>query len=111
MTRAPRARVVKLVDKALAFTVKCQTTNGGWGYVAPAGNEIDDAQSTAVVLQVLSAAKLGFVVPRTCTDSAVAYLVRTTTTDGGIVHRVVRGGCPNLGDGQPHISAAAARRC
>jgi hypothetical protein len=104
------ARIAELIKKGIAFTAECQTSRGGWGYLAARdGNDYDDSQSTAVMLQALLAArKAGFDVPKSVTDKAVAYLVRATTPDGGVTYSLYYSAVPQPNTAQPHLTAAAA---
>lgn len=107
-----RAKVAKVIDKAVAFLGTAQTKGGGWGFAAagdPMGAGFDDTQSTALVLQALVAArKAGVDVPKGLTDKGFAYLERATNKQGGIVYSLSGGQVPRGNDGQPGISAAAA---
>lgn len=104
-----RARLGKMLDKAVAFAVSCQTARGGWGFTKPAPNrDFDDGMTTATVLQALLAArKVGIDVPKPAIDKGLQYLIRSTNRDGGIIYSNF-GQAPMGGDGYPVISAAAA---
>ena len=103
-------RIEKLMDKAIAFAVACQTSRGGWGYIgAKEGGDYDDTYSTATVLQALFAArKAGFTVPQKALDRGVAYLVKATNRDGGVIGSISGGAVPLGNDGVPISTASAA---
>ncbi len=105
-----RTRIAKVLTKATAFLVEQQTARGGWGFVGSRpGNDYDDSQSTATVLQALLAVrKAGIKVPRKATDGAVQYLSKATNNEGGIIYSIFGGQVPRGNDGQPMISSMAA---
>jgi hypothetical protein len=103
-------RVARLIEKGLTFTVECQSSRGGWGYVrARDSSDYDASQSTAEVLQALFAAhKAGFSVPKPALGKAVAYLTRATNRDGGVVSSLYGGYVPRDFDGLPTATTAAS---
>ncbi|MCI0699809.1 MAG: hypothetical protein L0241_01820 [Planctomycetia bacterium] len=106
-----RTRVAKLLEKAVVFTLERQTSRGGWAYftVNP-GTEFDEGHTTALVLQALFAArKVGIVVPKKSIDRAIDYLMKSTNRVGGIIYSIANGARPKDSDGQPYITAAAAK--
>ncbi len=105
-----RKRLSRVLEKAVAFAVSCQTSRGGWGFTQPMqGNDFDDGMSTATVLQALLAArKVGIEVPKTAMDKGLQYLIRSSNRDGGIIYSNYGGAVPQGNDGQGMISAAAA---
>jgi hypothetical protein len=105
-----RARVGKVLAKAVAYASAGQTARGGWGYVKPSvGNTYDDSLSTANMLHALFAARrAGIDVPRKATDAAELYLVRSTAPDGGVISTLSDGGTPVNGAGVATFTASAA---
>jgi hypothetical protein len=103
-------RVSRLIEKAVAFAVSCQTSRGGWGYIsARDGNDFDDAPSTTTVLQALFAARrAGFDVPKSATDKAVRYLAKCTAPNGGITYSLAVGDQLVNNNTQPLQTAGAA---
>jgi hypothetical protein len=107
-----RARVKKLLDKAVAFLADCRSTRGGWGHIRARdiGN-YDDSYSTATVLHALLAArKAGIEVPKDLTDKALEYLVKCTGPDGSVVFNLPLNGTAvtRPGSGTPYVSATVA---
>src|SRR5262249_672092 len=73
------------------------------------GNDYDDTQSTAIVLQALYAArKSGFAVPQKLIERGVGYLVKATNRDGGVIYSINGGTVPVGNDGQLISTASAA---
>jgi hypothetical protein len=110
-TDAERAkRIAKLLDRAVAFSVKAQTASGGWGAFVPgSGFDADDTHSTALTLQALFAVrKAGFAVPEAALRKGVAHLVKATNRAGEVIYSTAGGVTPVGGDGQPASSACAA---
>lgn len=105
-----RARVAKVLAKAVAYLVGQQTARGGWSQAAARENGgFDDSQSTAAALQALLAArKAGAEVPKAATDRAFAYLTKATNKQGGVIYTLSGGALPRGNDGQPQVSAMAA---
>jgi hypothetical protein len=102
-------RIEKLIEKGIKFLEESRSSRGAWGYVsARAGNDYDDSQVTATVLQALFAArKAGFAIPKEMLDKPVRYLVKATHPEGGVIYSLYGGAVPALNIGQPHITATA----
>lgn len=81
-----RARLQKVVEKALQYTASAQNSKGGWGYVsAKDGADFDEGCSTLIQLQsLLAARKMGLKASREAIDKAIAYFKEGTAPDGGI---------------------------
>jgi hypothetical protein len=99
-------RLDEVLRKAIAFAVRAQAKNGGWGYVAAAeGNDNDEAIVRVAVLQGLCAAqRTGLAVPRSTMDRAAKNLQECTNREGGIPYSG-RGG-----EGRP-VATAGALAC
>ncbi|MCE5279607.1 MAG: prenyltransferase/squalene oxidase repeat-containing protein [Planctomycetaceae bacterium] len=105
---ADEARLKKVLDKAVALTVKSQSdlgaplkNAGGWIYT-PTGQG-DEGSVTVTQLQALRACRnAGIKVPKETIDRAVAYLKHCQMPDGGICYSA-----QSRGSSRPPISAAA----
>lgn len=102
-----RKALAAILDKAVAFTAKAQTTRGGWGYVsAQDGSDFDEGHSTIVVVHGLRAARAaGIHVPKEMLDKADKYFADSTARDGGIVYSLAAGAG---GGGRPVLTAGVA---
>jgi len=100
---ARRAELVELLTRAVEFSGRAQTKDGGWGYVsAKDGNDFDEGSTTITQVQGLRGCRnAGIPVPREIIDKAIAYIHRCTLPDGGVQYSSKGGG------GRPAISAAA----
>jgi hypothetical protein len=98
-----RGELVEVLTRAVEFSGRAQTKDGGWGYVsAKDGNDFDEGSTTITQVQGLRGCRnAGIVVPREIIDKAIAYIHRCTLPDGGVQYSSKGGG------GRPAISAAA----
>ena len=98
-----REELVRVLDKAVEFSGRAQTADGGWGYVsAKDGNNFDEGSTTITQVQGLRGCRnAGVPVPREIIDKAIAYIHKCTMPDGGVQYSSKGGG------GRPAISAAA----
>jgi len=94
---------VSVLTRAVEFSGRAQTTDGGWGYVsAKDGNDFDEGSTTITQVQGLRGCRnAGIPVPREIIDKAIAYIHKCTQPDGGVQYSSKGGG------GRPAISAAA----
>ena len=103
-----RKKLESLLQKAVEFSGKAQTKNGGWGYVSSAdGGGFDEGSTTITQLQGLRAARnAGIKVPKEVIDKSTKYLRDCTTSAGGVVYNYT---VPNPAPGgeRPPITAAA----
>jgi hypothetical protein len=92
-----------MLTKAVEFSGRAQTVDGGWGYVsAKDGNNFDEGSTTITQVQGLRGCRnAGIPVPREIIDKAIAYIHKCTQADGGVQYSSKGGG------GRPAISAAA----
>jgi hypothetical protein len=107
---AQRRKLEALLKKAVEFSGKAQTSQGGWGYISAAdGSDFDEGSTTITQLQGLRACRnAGIIVPKSIIDKAVDYLRKSTTTRGGVVYNLGRGGGGvQVGGERPAITAAA----
>jgi hypothetical protein len=98
-----REELVEVLTRAVEFSGRAQTKDGGWGYVSAAdGNDFDEGSTTITQVQGLRGCRnAGIPVPREIIDKAIAYIHVCTLPDGGVQYSSKGGG------GRPAISAAA----
>jgi hypothetical protein len=98
-----RDELVAALGKAVLFSGRAQTKDGGWGYVsAKDGQDFDEGSTTITQVQGLRGCRnAGIPVPREIIDKAIRYLHACTLPDGGVQYSSKGGG------GRPAISAAA----
>ena len=98
-----REELVSVLAKAVVFSGRAQTKDGGWGYVsAKDGNDFDEGSTTITQVQGLRGCRnAGIPVPREIIDKAIGYIHACTLPDGGVQYSSKGGG------GRPAISAAA----
>jgi len=98
-----REELVRVLTKAVEFSGRAQTSDGGWGYVsAKDGNNFDEGSTTITQVQGLRGCRnAGIPVSREIIDKAIAYIHKCTMPDGGVQYSSKGGG------GRPAISAAA----
>jgi hypothetical protein len=99
-----RAKLEDLLNRAVDFTCKAQTSRGGWGYVSAAdGNDFDEGSVSVTQVQALRAARnAGIVVPKQAIDKTHEYLRKCTTSRGGLIYSLQSGG----GGERPTITVA-----
>ena len=98
-----RDELVAVLSRAVTFSGRAQTKDGGWGYVsAKDGQDFDEGSTTITQVQGLRGCRnAGIPVPREIIDRAIGYIHRCTMPDGGVQYSSKGGG------GRPAISAAA----
>jgi len=98
-----REEIVRVLTRAVVFSGRAQTKDGGWGYVsAKDGHDFDEGSTTITQVQGLRGCRnAGIPVPREIIDKAIAYIHACTLPDGGVQYSSKGGG------GRPAISAAA----
>ncbi|MBU6275685.1 MAG: terpene cyclase/mutase family protein [Planctomycetes bacterium] len=98
-----REELVRVLEKAVEFSGRAQTPDGGWGYVsAKDGNNFDEGSTTITQVQGLRGCRnAGIPVPREIIEKAIGYIHKCTMADGGVQYSSKGGG------GRPAISAAA----
>jgi len=98
-----RDELVAALGKAVSFSGRAQTKDGGWGYVsAKDGQDFDEGSTTITQVQGLRGCRnAGIPVPREIIDKAIRYIHACTLPDGGVQYSSKGGG------GRPAISAAA----
>jgi hypothetical protein len=104
-----RKKLEQILKRAVDFSCKAQTDQGGWGYVsAIEGNNFDEGSTTVTQLQGLRAARnAGIAVPKKTIDNSVEYLRKCTTPRGGLIYNLGRGRVAAAGQERPAITAAA----
>lgn len=100
-----RRKLEDLLNRAVDFACKSQTSRGGWGYVSAAdGNDFDEGSVSVTQVQALRAARnAGIVVPKEAIDKVHDYLRKCTTDRGGLIYSLASGG----GGERPTITVAA----
>ncbi len=98
-----REQLVDVLTRAVVFTGRAQTKEGGWGYVsAKDGHGFDEGSTTITQVQALRGCRnAGIPVPTEIVDKAIGYIRKCTRPDGGVQYNI-RGG-----NGRPAITAAA----
>jgi hypothetical protein len=107
---ATRKKLEGLLKRAVEFSGKAQTRQGGWGYISAAdGSDFDEGSTTITQLQGLRACRnAGIVVPKSIIDKSTEYLRKSTTTRGGVIYNLGPGGAAAQAGGErPAITAAA----
>ncbi len=104
-----RKKLEAIIKKAVEFSGKAQTKQGGWGYVSAAdGGGFDEGSTTITQLQGLRAARnAGIVVPKSIIDNSTEYLRKCTTPRGGVIYNLGPGQVAQAGGECQAITAAA----
>jgi hypothetical protein len=99
-----RERIKNVLTKAAEFCGSSQTKDGGWGYVsAKDSGGYDEGSVTITQIQGLRGAKnSGIVVHKSIIDSAMSYIEKCLSPNGGLKYRLGDGG----GSERPPITAA-----
>jgi hypothetical protein len=99
-----RRKLEDLLNRAVDFSCKAQTSRGGWGYVsAKDGNDFDEGSVSITQVQALRACRnAGIVVPKESIDKVQKYLKDCTTQNGGLIYSLSNGG----GGERPTITVA-----
>jgi prenyltransferase beta subunit len=103
---AERRRLLEdILNRAVDFCVKSQTSRGGWGYLsAKDGNDFDEGSVSVTQVQALRACRnSGIVVPHEAIKKVHEYLEKCTTPRGGMIYSLQSGGGPE----RPTITVAA----
>ncbi len=81
-----RKELIKVLTKAVEFSGRAQTDEGGWGYVsAKDGNGFDEGSTTITQVQGLRGCRnAGIPVPKEIIDKAVNYIRKCTMDDGAL---------------------------
>jgi RNA polymerase sigma factor (sigma-70 family) len=85
--RERRTKLQDILTRAVQYTVKAQTSGGGWGHFVrgrdKAGDDKADIESTVLQLQALRAARsAGIEVPKEALDKGWKYLEKTIDPSG-----------------------------
>ena len=99
-----RAELLDVLNRAVDFCAKAQTTAGGWGYVsARDGANYDEGSTTITQVQGLRGCRnAGITVPTEVIDRAKQYIYDCKNDDGGISYS-----SKQMGTSRPAITAAA----
>jgi prenyltransferase beta subunit len=100
-----RKQLEDVLTRAVQYTVRAQTSRGGWGYVsALEGNDFDEGSVSVTQVQALRAARnAGISVPKEAVEKVQEYLRKCTTPNGGLIYSLANGGGPE----RPTITCAA----
>jgi hypothetical protein len=103
-----RKELIDVLDRAVLFTGRAQTEEGGWGYLsARDGQGFDEGSTTITQVQGLRGCRnAGIAVPKEIIEKAIKYIDKCTIKDGGTdeggVQYSSKGGGP-----RPAITGAA----
>ena len=99
-----REELIRILTKAVQFSVSAQTKSGGWGYVsAKDGNDFDEGSTTITQVQGLRGCRnAGIPVPSEVIENAKKYIYDCQNPDGGISYS-----SKNRGTSRPAITAAS----
>ncbi len=99
-----RKELIDVLNRAVDFCSKAQTTEGGWGYMsAKDGANYDEGSTTITQVQGLRGCRnAGIGVPAEVIDKAKAYIYKCQNDDGGISYS-----SKQMGTSRPAITAAA----
>jgi hypothetical protein len=102
-----RKELIEVLDRAVLFTGRAQTSEGGWGYLsARDGQGFDEGSTTITQVQGLRGCRnAGIAVPKEIIEKAIKYIDKCTLKDGtdeGGVEYSSKGGGP-----RPAITGAA----
>jgi hypothetical protein len=102
-----RDRIRDVLNRAVQYSVKAQSTRGGWYYIsAVEGHDLDEGSVTVVQMQGLRAARnAGIATPRATLDKGLAYLKDLTTPTGGVLYSTGRHASP--AGARPALTAGA----
>ena len=94
-----REELVRVLSKAVEFSGRAQTKDGGWGYVsAKDGNDFDEGSTTITQVQGLRGCRnAGIPVPRETIDRAIACLFNAGEYDDTHVPRMLEYADKHLG--------------
>ncbi|QDU64770.1 hypothetical protein Pan216_56620 [Planctomycetes bacterium Pan216] len=100
-----RRRLIEVLSRAVEFSGKAQTVDGGWGYVsARDGHGFDEGSVTITQMQSLRACRnAGIGVPKEIVDKGIKYIERCTDPATGGVRYSLK----TSGSARPPITAAA----
>lgn len=99
-----RDDLVDVLNRAVAFCGKSQTSAGGWGYIsARDGNDYDEGSTTITQVQGLRGCRnAGIAVPGEIIEAAKRYIYTCQNDDGGISYS-----SQQKGSSRPAITAAS----
>jgi len=108
-----REKLKGILKRAVKFIGEAQSTQGGWYYTsAKDGGDNDEGSVTITQLQPLRACRnAGIPVPKAIIDKGRKYLEKATTTNGGVVYSLGRGGMGAMAGGERPALTAAAIAC
>ena len=105
-----RHKLEGILTRAVDFTGKAQSTQGGRYYMSRTeGGDNDEGSVTVTQVQALRACRnAGIPVPKSIIDKAEEYLKKCTTDNGGVIYSLGQGGGrAAVGGERPALTAAA----
>jgi hypothetical protein len=108
--RDRRDKLKDILTRGAAYCGNAQSTQGGWFYTsAKDGHDSDEGSVTVTQMQALRACReAGIPVNKDIMKKGFDYLKKSTTTDGGVVYSLGRGGfVAPAGGGRLPLTAAA----
>jgi hypothetical protein len=108
-----REKLKGILKRGVKFTGEAQSTQGGWYYTSAKDcGDADEGSVTITQLQGLRACRnAGIPVPKAIIDKGRKYLEKATTTNGGVVYSLGRGGMGAMVGGERIALTAAAVAC
>jgi len=111
--RERRDKLRDILVRAVKYTANAQSSEGGWFYTSAAeGHNQDEGSVTVTQVQPLRAARnAGIPVPKAVIKKGYEYLKKCTTSRGGVVYSLGRGGIGAPAGGERPALTAAAIAC
>ena len=100
-SKAQRKQLKNVLKRAILFTARAQSPDGGWGYQA----DWRETEGTLTVTQLQglrSCKDAGIFVPKEIVDGAIQYIENSTTPNGSVLYR------PRSSYTRPGVTCAAA---
>lgn len=108
--RERREKMKDILTRSVKYIAAAQSTQGGWFYTSKVdGHDQDEGSVTITQIQPLRACRnAGIPVPKQVVKKGYDYLAKSTTSRGGVVYSLGRGGMgAAVGGERPALTAAA----
>lgn len=108
--RERREKMKDILTRSVKYIAAAQSTQGGWFYTSKVdGHDQDEGSVTITQIQPLRACRnAGIPVPKQVIKKGYDYLAKSTTSRGGVVYSLGRGGMgAAVGGERPALTAAA----
>ncbi len=108
--RERREKMKDILTRSVKYIAAAQSTQGGWFYTSKVdGHDQDEGSVTITQIQPLRACRnAGIAVPKQVIKKGYDYLKHSTTSRGGVVYSLGRGGMgAPVGGERPSLTAAA----